>query len=243
MNTFAVDREAANWFAANYPSLVEKVRTTRHFLGRAVRHLAGEAGIRQFIDVGSGLPTAGNTHQIAQQAAPGARVVYADNDPQTVLHARRLLGSVPDGTVAYHEASLREPKAVLAAAAETLDLSRPVALVLSGILGHVPDYDEARAIVRELMAALPSGSYLLSHDMSNTNPEWCALQSRHNETVAPLPYHLRSPERIAGFFEGLDLVEPGVVPLASWRPDPDVRYSADWAVLVSDLVGGVGRKP
>ncbi|MDT0445221.1 SAM-dependent methyltransferase [Streptomyces johnsoniae] len=242
MHSFAVDREAGNKFAVTYPGLVERVRTTRHFLGRTVRYLARDAGIRQFLDVGSGLPSAGNTHEIAQRAAPGSRVVYADNDPQTVLYARQLLGSTPAEAVSYHEASLHEPEAVLAAAKETLDLSRPVALVLSGILGHVPDYEEARAIARELLAALPSGSYLMSHDICDTEADWRDIQSRHNATAAPLAYHLRSPAQIAGFFEGLELVEPGVVALTSWRPDPGGRYSPEWAALVADLVGGVGRK-
>ncbi|WP_436790701.1 SAM-dependent methyltransferase [Yinghuangia sp. YIM S10712] len=242
MHNFSGDRALANRLAAENPGLVERVRTTRHFLTRGVRYLAREAGIRQFLDIGSGLPVAGNTHEIAQQAAPDARVVYADNDPQVVLYAREILAAAEAEGVAYLDASLLEPKTVLDAASETLDLSQPVAIVLSGILGHVPTYEQARSIVEDLMAPLPTGSHLLSHDISDVDSHWRAIQTRHNKT-APLAYNLRSPEQIAGFFEGLELVDPGIVPVAEWRRDADSRYSRDWADSVADLVGGIGRKP
>lgn len=242
MHNFAVDRAAGDRLAADNPGLVERVRTTRHFLGRAVRHLALEAGIRQFLDIGSGLPTAGNTHQIAQLAAPGARVVYADNDPCTVAHSRTVLASTAGGAVTYLHADLREPGELLTAAAGTLDLSRPVALVLSGILGHVPTHEEACDIVGRLMSALPSGSYLLSHDVSDSASGWRAIQARHNST-AELAYHLRTPGQIADYFKELRPVAPGVVALTSWRPDAGDPYSREWATLVADVVGGVGRKP
>ncbi|RKN45881.1 SAM-dependent methyltransferase [Streptomyces hoynatensis] len=242
VHNLAVDRAAGDRLSLEHPGVVERARTTRHFLTRAVRHLAREAGVTQFLDVGSGLPTAGNTHQIAQAARPEARVLYVDHDPATVRYARELLRSTPEGAAAYAEADLRRPADVLAAARATLDLSRPVALVLSGILGHVPGYARARGIVRELLAALPPGSHLLAHDLSDTQPEWRALQARHN-SAAPLAYHLRSPERIAGFFAGLELLDPGVVPVTSWRPDGSEHYPAEWTRLVADVVGGVGRKP
>jgi O-methyltransferase involved in polyketide biosynthesis len=246
MHNFAVDRATGNRLAADNPGLVERVRTTRHFLTRAVRHLALEEGVRQFLDIGSGLPTAGNTHQIARQAASETHVVYADNDPRTVSYARTILASTAQSTaqesVSYLQADLREPDALLTAAAKTLDLSRPVALVLSGILGHVPAYEQACDIVKRLMAVLPSGSFLLSHDVSDTASDWRAIQARHNST-ADLAYRLRTPRQITGYFQGLHLVDPGVVPLTSWRPDPDDPYSREWAALVADVVGGVGRKP
>ncbi|UCM90120.1 SAM-dependent methyltransferase [Streptomyces marincola] len=241
-HTFAVDRAAGNRLAMEFPGLLEKVRTTRHFLGRAVGHLAGEAGIDQFLDVGAGLPTSGSTHEVAGRAVPTARVVYVDNNPQVVRYARRILAGTRRDAVAYAEADLHRTEDVLAAAARTLDLSRPVALVLSGILGHAPTHEQACATVERLMAALPSGSYLLAHDMSDTLPDWCALQARHNSSN-PFPYHLRSAERIAAYFAGLDLVPPGVVPVVSWRPDELDPYGPDWTALVTDIVGGVGRKP
>ncbi|WP_079106985.1 SAM-dependent methyltransferase [Streptomyces sp. NRRL S-1521] len=242
MHNFAVDRAAGNRLAADNPGLVERVRTTRHFLARAVRHLALDEGVRQFLDIGSGLPTAGNTHQIARRAAPGARVVYVDNDPRTVAYARSLLAPTDPESVTCLLADLREPDALLTAASRTLDLSSPVALVLSGILGHVSAYEEACGIVARLMAALPSGSCLLSHDVSDTAGDWRTIQARHNST-ADLAYRLRTPEQIAGYFQGLRLVDPGVVPLTAWRPDTDDPYSREWAGLVADVVGGVGRKP
>ncbi|WP_306318145.1 MULTISPECIES: SAM-dependent methyltransferase [unclassified Streptomyces] len=241
-HNYAVDRAAGDRLAAANPGLVERVRTTRHFLDRAVRHLAHEAGVRQFLDIGPGLPAAGSTHQIAQRAAPDARVVYADNDPVTVGHARTILAPSPPGAVTYLQADLRSPEALLEAVSGTLDLNRPVALVLSGILGHVPTYEEARATVRTLMAQLPSGSHLLAHDISDTESDWRAVQARHNAD-APVAYHLRTPRQIAGYFDGLRLVDPGVVPLTDWRPDAESPASAEWAALVADVVGGVGHKP
>ncbi|UGQ12646.1 SAM-dependent methyltransferase [Yinghuangia sp. ASG 101] len=241
MHNFSADRTLANRLAVENPGLVERVRTTRHFLTRAVRHLAADAGIRQFLDIGSGLPVAGNTHEIAQHAAPDARVVYADDDPQVVLYAREILTAAEAKGVAFLEASLLEPKAVLDAASETLDLSQPTAIVLSGILGHVPTYEQACSIVEALLAPLPAGSYLLSHDISDSDPHWRAVQASHN-SVAPLVYNLRTPEQIAGYFRGLELVEPGVVSVTEWHRDADSRYSDEWARLVVDIVGGIGRK-
>lgn len=241
MHNFAVDRTVANRLAVENPGLVERVRTTRHFLARAVRHLAADAGIRQFLDIGSGLPVAGNTHEIARQAAPDARVVYADHDPQVVLYAHEILAAAGTEGVAFLEASLLEPRAVLDAASETLDLSRPTAIVLSGILGHVPTYERACAIVEELLAPLPAGSYLLSHDISDSDPHWRAVQAGHN-TAAPLVYNLRTPEQIAGYFRGLEPVAPGIVSVTEWHRDANSRYSHEWARLVADIVGGIGRK-
>lgn len=236
-DNFPVDREAGDRFAAGFPGIVESVRTTRRFLARAVGYLAADAGVRQFLDVGSGLPTADNTHQIAQDRAPDSRVVYADNDPEVVRYANdRLLTSSPQGAVAYLEGDLRRPEEVVAAAAATLDLARPVALVLGGILGHMPSHEEACDIVRRLLAALPAGSYLLVHDVTEADADWRAAQARYN-TSGAVPYHLRSGDQIADYLAGLDLVEPGVVPLAYWRPVGD-RAAADRKCIV----GGIGRK-
>ncbi len=242
IHNFAVDRAAGNRLATEYPGVLERVRSTRHFLIRTVDYLTREAGISQFLDIGSGLPTSGNTHEIAQRTTPSARVVYVDSDPQTARHASWLLARTTGGATACVQADLHQPDEILAVAARTLDLSRPVALVLSGILGHTPTYEQACTIVRELMAALPSGSHLMAHDVSDTSAEWCAIQARYNGSVS-LPYHLRSPEQIAGYFDSLDLVAPGVVPLTSWRPDDRFPYTREWTALVADLVGGVGRKP
>lgn len=241
MHNFAADRTLANRLAVENPGLVERVRTTRHFLTRGVRYLAADAGIRQFLDIGSGLPVAGNTHEIAQQAAPDARVVYADHESQVVLYAREILTAAEAKRVAFLEASLLEPKAVLDAASETLDLSQPTAIVLSGILGHVPTYEQACSIVADLLAPLPAGSYLLSHDISDSDPHWRAVQASHN-SVAPLVYHLRTPEQITGYFRGLEPVDPGIVPVTEWRRDAHSRYSHDWARRVADIVGGIARK-
>jgi S-adenosyl methyltransferase len=213
---------------------------SRAFLTRAVRYLAGEAGIRQFLDVGTGLPTADNTHQVAQRVAPEAHIVYVDNDPLVLAHARALLTSSPEGATDYVDADLHDPDAILEAAAKTLDFTRPVALMLMGILGHVGDYDEARSIVRRLLAALPSGTYLALNDGTNViSKAFAEAQEGYNQSGA-VPYRLRSPEQIAGFFDGLELVEPGVVSVPRWRPDPAAAGGGLPAEV--DAFGGVGRK-
>ncbi len=238
-DNYPVDRAAGDQFREAFPGIVDVTRAARRFLTRAVRYLAGEAGIRQFLDVGTGLPTADNTHEVAQRVAPDSRIVYVDNDPVVLVHARALLTSSPEGATNYIDADLHDPGEILRGAGETLDLSRPVALMLMGIMGHVTD-DEARSIVKRLLDPLPSGSYLTLYDGSNTNPAGVEAQERYNQSGA-VPYYLRSPEQIAGFFEGLELVEPGVVSCPRWRPDPaDVSGGLPAEV---DAFGGVGRKP
>jgi O-methyltransferase involved in polyketide biosynthesis len=239
---FPVDQQAGDQFREVFPEIVDAARTSRQFLVRAVRYLAGDAGIRQFLDIGTGLPTADNTHEVAQRVAPEARVVYVDNDPLVLVHARALLTSTPQGVTEYVDADLGEPDTILAAAAKTLDFSKPVALMLLGILGHVGDYDQARSIVRRLLAALPSGSYLALNDGTNVVNEALVdeAQRAYNESGA-VPYHPRSPEQIAGFFEGLELLEPGVVSCPRWRPDPADGNGGLPAEV--DMFGGVGRKP
>src|SRR6266496_3356023 len=157
-DNFAADRATGDKVLQVYPEIVEVARVSRAFLGRAVRYLAGEVGIRQFLDIGTGLPTANNTHEVAQRVAPSARIVYVDNDPLVLAHARALLTSSPQGATDYLDADLRDPDRILQGAAETLDFTQPVALMMLGILGYVADYDEARSIVRRLLDALSSGT-------------------------------------------------------------------------------------
>jgi O-methyltransferase involved in polyketide biosynthesis len=238
-DNFPVDRAAGEQFREVFPGIIELTRASRAFLVRAVRYLAGEAGVRQFLDVGTGLPTADNTHEVAQRADPSCRIVYVDNDPVVLAHARALLTSTPEGATHYIDADLREPDKILHAAAEVLDFTRPVALMLLGILGHATD-DAARSIVRRLLDALPSGSYLALYDGADTNPAGVEAQEGYNRSGA-VPYYLRSPEHIASFFDGLELVEPGVVSVSRWRPDPDDARGGPPAEV--DAFGGVGRKP
>ncbi|MDB1089423.1 SAM-dependent methyltransferase [Streptomyces sp. ACA25] len=238
-DNYEIDRIAGDQYRELFPGIVDGARIARYFLARTIRYLAAEEGIRQFLDVGTGLPTVDNTHQVAQRVAPESRIVYVDNDPLVLVHAHALLTSTPEGTTEYIEADLHDPEAILEAAAGTLDFNRPVAVVLSGILGHVADYDEARTIVRRLMEGVPSGSCLSLHDATDTDPAWVSAQQHYNESGA-IPYHLRSPEQIAGFFEGLELVEPGVVPTPRWRPEVAMVEEGTEA---GAGVGGVGRKP
>jgi hypothetical protein len=214
-------------------------RASRDFLGRSIRFLTGEAGIRQFLDVGTGLPTEENTHEIAQRVAPTTRIVYVDNDPLVLSHARALLFSAPEGATTYIHADLHEPEKILAEAAELLDFTKPIGLILSGILGHVADTDEARSIVARLFDPMPSGSYLSINDGTHVvaAEQIAQAQDEYNETGA-VPYNLRTPEEIASFFDGLELVEPGVVSVPLWRPDPGTDVPT-----VVDAFGGVGRKP
>jgi len=240
-DNFPVDRTAGDQYREVFPGIIDVARASRAFLTHAVRYLAGEARVRQFLDVGSGLPTADNTHEVAQRVAPDCRIVYVDNDPLVLAHARALLTSTPEGATSFIDADLYKPDTIVRAAVETLDLGKPVALMLMGILGHIADYDEARSVVRQLLDALPSGSYLTLNDGTNVISEVGAqAQDEYNESGA-IPYRLRSPEQIAGFFDGLELVEPGVVSCPQWRPDPaDLRGGLPAEV---DAFGGVGRKP
>jgi len=237
-DNFAVDRAVGDEIQAAFPQIVENARLSRAYLARAVRYLAGEAGVRQFLDIGTGLPTADNTHQVAQSVAPDAKIVYVDNDPLVLAHARALLTSSPQGVTNYVDADLRDPAKILQEAAHTLDLQQPIALMLMGILGHIRDDDQALAIVQRLMAALPSGSYLATYDGTNTSPEVVEAADIWNQSANPT-YHLRSPQQIARFFDGLELVEPGVVSVVQWRPDP----APAGPPTPIDQYCGVGRKP
>ena len=239
-NNFAADREAAERVLAATPGLRARVRANRAFLARVVRYLAAEAGIRQFLDVGTGIPSANNTHEIAQAAAADSRVVYVDNDPIVLIHAQELLASAPEGATQYIEGDLRDPAAILGAAAGTLDLTRPTALMLLGVLHLIGDSEDPYRIVAELMDALAPGSYLaISHPASDIHVAAQAeAQKRYNERVST-PQTLRNHAEVTRFFDGLDLVPPGVVYVHAWRPDPGDVPPADGV----SAHGGVARKP
>lgn len=218
-DNFAADREVGDKVKQVYPDVVEVAIASRAFLGRAVRFLAGEVGIRQFLDLGTGLPTADNTHQVAQEVAPESRIVYVDNDPLVLVHARALLTSSPDGVTDYIDADVRDPDTILTAAARTLDFSQPVAVMMLGILGNVADTDKPgpAEIVERFVGAVPSGSYLVIND-SVVTPE--TVNAVRTARSGGADYHLRTPEQLAGFLDGLEIVEPGVVPTPLWRPEP-----------------------
>ncbi len=235
-DNYPVDQQVGREFQQVYPGIVDVARGVRYFLARAVRQLAGEAGISQFLDIGTGLPTVDNTHEVAQRVNPACRIVYVDNDPLVLVHARALLTSTPEGACDYIDADVRDPEPILAAAATSLDFSQPVALMLLGILGHVADYDQARSIVATLTDALPPGSFMTLSDGANTSAARQEAHRRYAGTGA-VPYVLRSPEQIQGFFDGLELLEPGVVPVSQWRPDP-----APFPPAHVDTYGGVARK-
>ncbi|GAA2431835.1 SAM-dependent methyltransferase [Streptomyces macrosporus] len=234
-NHYEVDRVAGDQYRETFPGIVDMARGSRGFLVRAVTHLAGEAGVRQFLDIGTGLPTADNTHEVAQRVAPEARIVYVDNDPLVLAHARALLTSSPEGATDYLDADLHDTDTILTQAARTLDFDRPIALMLMGILGHVPDYEVARSIVKRLVDALPPDSYLVLYDGTDTDEALAKAQQDYDEGGSD-PYRLRSPEQIAGFFDGLELLDPGVVSTSQWRPG-----TADLPAEVKTF-GGVGRK-
>jgi hypothetical protein len=240
-DNFAVDRAAGDKVAAMLPSIVAQARADRAFLGRAVRYLAGEAGVRQFLDIGTGLPTADNTHEVAQRVAPESRIVYADNDPLVLSHARALLTSTPEGVCDYVDGDLRDPGTILAEAARTLDFAQPVGLMLLGILHHISDTGEAYSIVRRLVATLAPGSFVaINHSTSAVHGAAMEEAVAHWNQVGTPPMTLRSPEQIARFFDGLDLLAPGVVSCSRWRPDLSPVGGQPAEV---DEFCGVARKP
>jgi O-methyltransferase involved in polyketide biosynthesis len=240
-DNFAVDREAGDKVAAMLPSIVVQARADRAFLGRAIRYLAGEEGIRQFLDIGTGLPTADNTHEVAQRVAPQARVVYADNDPLVLAHARALLTSTPEGACDYVEGDLREPDKILGQAARTLDFAEPVALMLLGVLHHIPDTAQAYSIVGQLTVALAPGSFLaINHSTSAVHGAAMEEAVAHWNKVGTPTMTLRTPQQITRFFDGLDLLPPGVVSCSRWRPD---LTPAGGQPAEVDEFCGVARKP
>jgi hypothetical protein len=239
-DNFAADREAAEQAIAANPGIVTDVRANRAFLVRVVRYLAAECGVRQFLDIGSGLPTQSNTHQVAQAVAPDARIVYADNDPIVLSQARTLLSSTPAGACDYVEADLRDPAAILRAASATLDFGEPVALMLLIILHLIPDSDDPYGIVARLVGAMPAGSYLvLAHPASDIRAAQMAeMTKRVNQRMSGPAATMRDRAAITRFFGGLELLEPGVVQPQQWRPepgDPGPPQVTAWC--------GVARKP
>jgi hypothetical protein len=238
-DNFAADREAGEQALKAYPQLAEAVRSNRAFLARAVGFLTGPAGVRQFLDIGTGIPSADNTHEVAQREAPDSRIVYVDNDPIVLLHAQTLLRSTAAGACDYIQADLRDPARILSEAGRTLDFGQPVALMLLAIVQFIPDDADPWGLVAQLMAPLPPGSYLVvSHPTDDFNPnrQGESIQ-RYNERVAEQAT-LRGHDETVRFFAGLELVEPGVVAVAKWRPHSDVeadRPSSMWC--------GVARKP
>ncbi|MFE9773675.1 SAM-dependent methyltransferase [Streptomyces sp. NPDC005931] len=233
-----VDEEAGDAYTAVFPGIVTIARGSRDSLRRTVTYLAAEVGIRQFLDIGTGLPTADNTHEVAQRIAPEARIVCVDNDPMVLAHARALLDSTPEGATAYVDADVLDCDRILEAAAETLDLGRPTTLILSNFLRHVADHDRARSVVTRLMDALPSGSHLSVNDGSRgVDPAFEQAQDAYNESGA-VPYNLRTVAEITAYFDGLDLVDPGVVSVPFWRPDP----GSPTPETIGEH-GGLARKP
>jgi SAM-dependent methyltransferase len=240
---FAADREAAEKGLAAFPTTRTAVRENRAFLGRAVRYLAGEAGIRQFLDIGTGLPTTNNVHEIAQAIAPSCKVVYTDNDPMVLAHARALLVGSPEGRTAYIQGDLRDPAAILSSPVtrETLDFSQPIALMLAAVLHFIRDEGKPAEIVETLLDALPPGSYLAaSHATAEHNPaEAAAVLGAYRESG--IPFQFRDSDEFARIaFSGLELVPPGVVLVSEWRPEDTGPRPLPSEV---SCYGGVARKP
>jgi S-adenosyl methyltransferase len=238
-DNYPADQEVGDHLNETMPEVVIWARADREFLGRAIRYMVGEAGLRQFLDIGTGIPTVDNTHEVAQALAPESRIVYVDNDPIVLAHARALLNSSPEGATDYIDADLRQPDAILEAAARTLDFSRPVGVTLLGILEFVTT-DEAYTIVKRLMDAVPSGSHLgIACPTSEVNTEAMRQVIQNWNDSGATPAVLRSGAELARFFDGLELLEPGLVSLPQWRPESNTLY-ADREI---GFFCGVGRKP
>jgi SAM-dependent methyltransferase len=237
-DNYQADREAADDFAELYPDISTLAQESRRFLTRTVRHLVTEAAIRQFLDIGTGLPTMENTHQVAQRAAPECRIVYVDNDPLVLAHARALLvNTMPEGATAYVNADFHDPDRIVADARNILNFNQPIGVMFMGVLGHVADYEESRSIVSRVLAATPSGSYLTLWDGTDTSESLVTANASYAETGG-VPYVPRSVEQIGRYFEGMELVDPGVVSVSLWRPDSFVG-----APEPVDGYGAVARKP
>jgi O-methyltransferase involved in polyketide biosynthesis len=240
-DNFAADRESGDLLAKSYPAARIAARANRAFLGRAVRYLATDAGIRQFLDVGTGLPTADNTHEVAQRVAPDARIVYVDNDPMVMVHARALLTSTPAGETRYVEEDLRNPEKILAEAAKDLDFSRPVGLILVAVAHFLADRDEANRVVRTLLDALAPGSHLV---MSYATTDFLTpeLKANWDESLRTgrSDVHPRTRAEFEEFLTGLELIDPGVVAVGDWRPDPDAEERP--TPVEASIFGVVARK-
>jgi len=238
-DNFEADRIAAEAAIKAFPRTAESARAARAYLRRVVRYLAAEAGIRQFLDIGSGLPSGENVHQVAQAVAPETHVVYVDNDPIVLRHAQTLLAGSPEGVVIFLDADLCDPEVILGRAADTIDFGQPVAVLLHGILHSVGDSDDPCGLVRTLTQAIPGGSYLsICHLTADIYPEMTEFARVLNERSLDSPLVLRDHAQVTGFFAGLELVAPGVVQLSKWRP-----RSAEESAAAAALWGGVARKP
>ena len=239
-DNFEADRIAGEATIAAYPAIRASARANRAFLARTVRFLAAEIGIRQFLDIGTGLPTANNTHEVAQSVAPESRIVYVDNDPLVLSHARALLASSREGVTDYLDADLRDTDRILELAANTLDFGQPIAIMLLAILHYIPDLDEAQRVVARLVDAVPSGSYLvISHAASDISAQEMAEMIRvMNEHLAEGNHVGRPRDVVAKFFTDVDVTEPGVVKVTQWRPASPMQAKGP-----TSLWGGVGRKP
>jgi SAM-dependent methyltransferase len=234
----AADRVAGEQAIQAYPDIVFSVRANRAFLARTVRYLAKDTGIHQFLDIGTGIPTANNTHEVAQSVAPGCSVVYVDNDPVVLAHARALLVSGEQGHTSYIDADLRDAGRILAEAALTLDVSQPVAIMLMAILQHIDDAEDPYRIVGTLLGAVPSGSYLvISHPAADIETEAMAQMAERLNKLIGEKVTFRTRAQVARFFDGLELVEPGMMRVQQWRPNTEKEAKSSAA-----LWGGMGRK-
>lgn len=244
-DNFPVDREAAAGSAAaqgGWERARSNVRAQRAFLARAVRHLAAETSVRQFLDVGCGIPADEYTHEIVQAIAPEARIVYVDHDPIVATHRDALLASTPEGATAYLEADVRDPEGILTGVSATLDLTRPVGLLLLGVLHHIAGPDDPWGTVARLMDGLASGSYLVvSHLARDLQPQRVASLATHYNQVMPEPTVLRDRDEIVRFFAGLEVIDPGIVPMEQWRPDDPEAVAR--LTQLSPAYGGLARKP
>lgn len=241
-NNFEVDREAAGRAGAAVGGIDvarASVRSNRAFLIQVVRYLAGEVGVTQYLDLGTGIPTEDNVHRVAQQAAPEARIVYVDHDPIVLAHAHQLLQGTAPGATEFIQGDIHDPDAIVERASATLDFGRPVAVILNAVLHHFPDSDDPYGIVARLVDAVPSGSYVaVSHLTNDMQSEEMAALARSVPAQARYLFAARTHAEVSRLFEGLELVEPGVVPIDRWRPDePGAPTEGRFHY------GGVGRKP
>jgi S-adenosyl methyltransferase len=238
-DNFEADRRVARQLVAIAPVMADVAPASRVFLGRVVRYLAGEAGIRQFLDIGTGIPTAGNTHEVAQAVAPESRVVYVDNDPVVLAHARALLRSAPEGVTSYIDADARDPGKIITEARDTLDFGRPVAIVMIDLLNFIAEDAEVPQILGTLLDAVPSGSYLAIMQPASDIDEMLDAARRRWNQVASTPVVLRTRTQVTSWFDGLELVEPGVVTVPEWHPaEDDPKYA-----YPMPLYGAAARKP
>ncbi|MFF0729250.1 SAM-dependent methyltransferase [Streptomyces sp. NPDC004134] len=240
-DNYDVDRRVGDEILTYVPELVRSARADRHFLARAVRYLAAEAGVRQFLDIGTGLPTVDNTHEVAQRVAPESRIVYVDNDPLVLTHAHALLTSTPEGATAYIDADVRDPAAIVREAAATLDFDRPVAITMLGILNFVLDDDQAQDIVHRLLDSVPPGSHLvISHPTTEVDGEAMTGAVGYWNSQGTAPMRLRTRDELARLLDRVTLAEPGVVSCSRWRPQDDAGLGR-----IADVTHfcGVGAKP